>query len=75
MLFTFYLILLRPVNQPGMTVFVSVCQVRERSLESAFIHWYVIMQEDYTGDVLRFMREGTQVRQSEQVSETDDDHG
>ncbi|XP_068247832.1 uncharacterized protein [Palaemon carinicauda] len=36
-------------------------KVRERNLESPTIHWYVIMQNDYSSEMLNRLREGTQL--------------
>lgn len=41
---------------------ISLDQIRERSLESASTFWYIVMEEDYTADILNTLREGTQVR-------------
>lgn len=42
--------------------YINFPQIRERSLESPYIYWYIVMEEDYTNDILRHIREGTQVR-------------
>lgn len=36
-------------------------EVRRRSLESAFVRWFVVLQEDVTQEILSTLREGTQV--------------